>query len=51
MAFDGIDGKVAIVTGGGGGIGEAYARGIAAAGAKVAVAELDREGGERVSSL
>jgi NAD(P)-dependent dehydrogenase (short-subunit alcohol dehydrogenase family) len=50
MAFEGIEGKVAIVTGGGGGIGEAYATGFAAAGAKVVVAELDKEGGERVAS-
>ena len=49
MAFEGIEGKVAIVTGGGGGIGEAYATGFAAAGAKVVVAELDKEGGERVA--
>ena len=49
MAFEGIESKVAIVTGGGGGIGEAYARGFAAEGGKVVVAELDKEGGERVA--
>ena len=49
MAFEGIEGKVAIVTGAGGGIGEAYARGFASEGAKVVVAELDEEGGERVA--
>jgi NAD(P)-dependent dehydrogenase (short-subunit alcohol dehydrogenase family) len=49
MAFEGIEGKVAVVTGAGGGIGEAYARGFAAEGARVVVAELDREGGERVA--
>jgi len=49
MGFDGIEGKVAVVTGAGGGIGEAYARGFAANGAKIVVAELDKEGGERVA--
>ena len=49
MGFDGIEGKVAIITGAGGGIGEAYARGFAREGAKVVVAEIDKEGGERVA--
>ena len=48
--FPGIAGKVAIVTGSGGGIGEGYARGLAAAGAKVIVAEIDKEKGERVAA-
>ena len=49
MIHDGIAGKVAVVTGSGGGIGEAYARAIAGQGAKVAVAEIDREKGEAVA--
>ena len=49
MKYDGIEGKVAIVTGAGGGIGEAYAKGLAAQGAKVAVAEIQQEAGERVA--
>src|SRR5262245_21418110 len=49
MKYDGIDGKVAIVTGAGGGIGEAYARGLAAQGARVVVAEIKRDNGERVA--
>lgn len=49
MKYDGIEGKVAIVTGAGGGIGEAYARGLAAQGARVAVAEIDKAAGERVA--
>jgi 3-oxoacyl-[acyl-carrier protein] reductase len=49
MKFDGIEGKVAIVTGAGGGIGEGYAKGLAAQGAKVAVAEIKKENGERVA--
>lgn len=43
-----IEGKVAIVTGGGGGIGGAIARALAAGGARVIVADLD---GERVQSI
>lgn len=49
MKYDGIEGKVAIVTGAGGGIGEAYAKGLAAQGAKVAIAEIQKDGGERVA--
>ncbi len=36
-----LDGKVAIVTGGGGGIGQVYGRALAEAGASVALADLD----------
>jgi 3-oxoacyl-[acyl-carrier protein] reductase len=49
MELPGIRGKVAIVTGAGGGIGEAYSKGLAQAGARVVVAEIDREAGERVA--
>jgi NAD(P)-dependent dehydrogenase (short-subunit alcohol dehydrogenase family) len=41
-----FDGKVAIVTGAAGGIGEAYARALAAEGAAVVVADLDEAKGE-----
>ncbi|MER7687117.1 SDR family oxidoreductase [Streptomyces sp. NPDC097610] len=41
--------KVAIVTGAGQGIGEGYARALAAEGARVVVAELNEEQGERVA--
>jgi 3-oxoacyl-[acyl-carrier protein] reductase len=50
MKLPGIEGKVAIVTGAGGGIGEGYAKGLAAQGAKVVVAEIDKEKGERVAA-
>ena len=49
MNFDGISGKVAIVTGAGGGIGEGYAKGLAIQGARVVVAEIQKENGERVA--
>ncbi len=42
--------KVAIVTGGGRGIGEATARAMAAAGAKVVIAELDPTTGQRTAA-
>jgi NAD(P)-dependent dehydrogenase (short-subunit alcohol dehydrogenase family) len=41
--------KVAIVTGAAQGIGEAYAKGIAAEGASVVIADLEREKGRRVA--
>jgi NAD(P)-dependent dehydrogenase (short-subunit alcohol dehydrogenase family) len=50
MKYDGIDGKVAIVTGSGGGIGEAYAKALAEQGAKLVVAEIHKENGERVAN-
>ena len=44
------EGKVAVVTGAGQGIGEAYAKGLAAAGARVVVAELNASQGKRVAA-
>jgi NAD(P)-dependent dehydrogenase (short-subunit alcohol dehydrogenase family) len=44
-----FDGKVAVVTGAGRGIGEAYATALAREGASVVVAELDADAGERVA--
>ncbi len=44
-----FENKVAIVTGAGGGIGEAYAKALAREGASVVVAELDADQGERVA--
>ena len=50
MSVPGIEGKVAVVTGSGGGIGEAYARRLAAEGAAVVVAEIDKAKGESVAA-
>jgi NAD(P)-dependent dehydrogenase (short-subunit alcohol dehydrogenase family) len=44
-----FEGKVGIVTGAGGGIGEAYAKALAAEGESVVVADIDAEGAERVA--
>jgi 3-oxoacyl-[acyl-carrier protein] reductase len=45
-----LDGKVAIITGGGHGIGKAYCEGMAGAGARVVVAEVDGPAGEYVAA-
>jgi NAD(P)-dependent dehydrogenase (short-subunit alcohol dehydrogenase family) len=44
-----FEGKVAVVTGAGGGIGEGYAKAFSAEGASVVIAEINREAGERVA--
>ena len=45
----GFEDKVAVVTGAGGGIGEAYAKGLADRGAAVVVAEIRADQGERIA--
>src|ERR1700748_2590950 len=45
-----LQGKVAVITGGGKGIGLRYARGFAAEGASVVVAEIDAEAAERAAT-
>ena len=45
-----FDGKVAIVTGSAGGIGEAYARALAGEGAQVVIADMDAARGEVVAA-
>jgi NAD(P)-dependent dehydrogenase (short-subunit alcohol dehydrogenase family) len=45
-----IDGEVAVVTGGAGGLGAAVAVALAGAGARVAVADLDHDGARAVAS-
>ena len=48
MEYDGIKGKVAVVTGSGGGIGEAYAKGLAAQGLHVGPARGDELAAQRL---
>ena len=45
-----LEGRVAIVTGGAGGIGEAYARGLASEGATVVIADINAEAAMTVAS-
>src|SRR6266511_367661 len=45
-----LDGRVAIVTGAGAGLGRAIAGELAGAGARVAVAEIDADAGERAAA-
>jgi 3-oxoacyl-[acyl-carrier protein] reductase len=45
-----LDGKVAVITGSGRGIGEAAARKLAANGARVVVSDIDRDAAEKVAS-
>ncbi len=45
-----LDGRVAIITGAGHGIGKAYAHGMAREGARVLVAEIDAPAGDRVAA-
>jgi NAD(P)-dependent dehydrogenase (short-subunit alcohol dehydrogenase family) len=49
MAGTALEGKVALVTGGGAGIGEACARALAGRGATVVVADISKEAAERVA--
>src|ERR687883_590448 len=49
MAMGVLDGKVAIVTGGGRGIGARYCRGLAAEGARVMVADINEAGARQVA--
>jgi len=45
-----LEGRVAIVTGGGHGIGKAYAHGLAKEGARIVIAEIDSRAGEAVAT-
>ena len=45
-----LENKIAFVTGGGSGIGEACAKALALEGATIAIADLDLDGADRVVS-
>ena len=49
MTSDGLAGRVAVITGGGGAIGGAIAEALAADGARIVIADLDRTAGERTA--
>ncbi|MAG31365.1 MAG: short-chain dehydrogenase [Deltaproteobacteria bacterium] len=49
MSYPGLEGKVAVVTGSGGGIGEQYARALTGEGVRVVVAEIDEQKGQAVA--
>jgi NAD(P)-dependent dehydrogenase (short-subunit alcohol dehydrogenase family) len=49
VSATGVDGRVALVTGGAGGLGRATCAALAAAGARVLVVDLDEEGGRAVA--
>ncbi len=46
-----LDGTVAVVTGGGGGLGEAIVRDLSANGVRIAAVDIDPEGVERIADL
>src|SRR5688572_12462157 len=48
--FLGLDGKVAVVTGGASGLGQAVARGLAREGARVMLGDIDKAGLERTAA-
>jgi NAD(P)-dependent dehydrogenase (short-subunit alcohol dehydrogenase family) len=48
--MSGLDGKVAIVTGGGSGIGEAIGKDLAAEGVRVVLSDINLDGAERVAA-
>jgi len=49
-AFLGLDGKVAVVTGGASGLGQAVARGLVREGARVVLGDIDKAGLERTAA-
>jgi NAD(P)-dependent dehydrogenase (short-subunit alcohol dehydrogenase family) len=51
MAGTNIEGKVALVTGGAGGLGRATCQALAQAGARIVVADIDEDGGREVAAL
>ncbi len=48
--FLGLDGKVAVVTGGASGLGQAVARGLVREGARVVLGDVDKAGLERMGA-